>query len=134
MLVICYLGIGSNLGERKKIIKAALGKLSKLKGTKIIKVSRIIETKPVGGPIVQGKFLNACIKIKTSLSPFSLLKNLKNIELELGRKKTLRWGPRSIDLDILLYGNKIIRQKDLKVPHPKILERAFVLKPLLEVL
>lgn len=134
MAVICFLGIGSNLGERERFIKLALERINKLKGTKIIKVSRIIETKPVGGPLTQGKFLNACIKIKTSLSPLTLLKNLQNIELELGRKKTLRWGPRTIDLDILLYGDKIIKEKYLKIPHPKMLERKFVLKPLLEIL
>ncbi|MDD5596151.1 MAG: 2-amino-4-hydroxy-6-hydroxymethyldihydropteridine diphosphokinase [Candidatus Omnitrophica bacterium] len=134
MLVTCFLGVGSNLGNRKRFIKLALEKLSKLKGTKIIKVSRTIETKPVGGPPGQGEFLNACLKIETSLSPSALLKNLKNIELELGRKKTVRWGPRSIDLDILLYGNRIIKRKELKVPHPKMLEREFVLRPLLEIL
>lgn len=97
-------------------------------------MSRIIETAPVGGPARQGKFLNAVLKIKTNLTPLALLKHLKNIEEELGRKKTVRWGPRIIDLDILFYGDKIIDTKALKIPHPRMLERAFVLRPLLELI
>ncbi|MDD2752297.1 MAG: 2-amino-4-hydroxy-6-hydroxymethyldihydropteridine diphosphokinase, partial [Candidatus Omnitrophica bacterium] len=79
-VVTCYLGVGSNLGKKRENIKAALMKLSKLKGTKIIKVSRMITTKPLGGPQNQPDFLNACLKLKTRLSPTLLLKNLKNIE------------------------------------------------------
>jgi 2-amino-4-hydroxy-6-hydroxymethyldihydropteridine diphosphokinase len=97
-------------------------------------VSKIIETKPIGGPKGQGKFLNAALKIKTNTSPLVLLKGLKSIEKELGRVKTVRYGPRVIDLDILFYGNRIINRKDLKVPHPKIFEREFVIKPLLEII
>lgn len=89
---------------------------------------------PLGGPKHQPLFLNACLKIQTRLLPAPLLKSLKNIEKELGRKKTVRWGPRKIDLDILLYGDKIIKSKTLNIPHPRMLERTFVLKPLLEVL
>ena len=133
-MVTCYLGIGSNLGDREKFIKLAIKKINALKGTKIIKVSKIIETKPIGGPKGQGKFLNAALKIKTNTSPLVLLKGLKSIEKELGRVKTVSYGPRVIDLDILFYGNRIINRKDLKVPHPKIFEREFVIKPLLEII
>jgi len=128
------LGIGSNLGDRQKNIKLAIKKINSLKDTKVIKISRIIETKPVGGPRKQGKFLNAALKIKTNLTPSVLLKKLKNIECELGRTKTVRYGPRPIDLDILFYGDKIINTKKLNVPHPKIFEREFVIKPLLEII
>jgi len=133
-MTICYLGIGSNVGNRLKNIILAIKKINTLKGTRIIKVSKIIETRPIGGPQGQGKFLNAALKIKTNRSPLMLLKSLKIIEKELGRKKTVRYGPRVIDLDILFYGNKIINRKELRVPHPKIFEREFVIKPLLEII
>lgn len=133
MTVTCYLGIGSNLGNRRKNIKLALQKLKQLKGVKIIKLSRIIETLAVGGA-PQRKFLNAALKIKTSLPALLLLKKLKIIEKELGRKNTVRYGPRPIDLDILFYGNKVIDKKKLKIPHPKVFEREFVRRPLLEVI
>ena len=132
-MVVCYLGVGSNLGNRRKNIKKALDYLAKTKGIKIEKASRIYETKAVGG-VPQGKFLNAAIKIKTSLTPQLLLETLKKIEKDLGRKNTVRWGPREIDLDILLYGNKVIKIKNLVIPHPRMFEREFVLKPLREII
>ncbi len=132
---ICYLGIGSNLGNRKRNIKLALQKINRIKETRIIKLSKIIETKPVGSHSRQGKFLNACLKIKTNLTPITLLNKLKKIETQLGRPaKHIRYGPRTIDLDILFYGDKIVNRKDLKIPHPRIFERKFVIKPLLEIL
>lgn len=132
-MVICYLGIGSNLGDRRKNIKRAIELLSKTKGVKIHQVSRIYETEPVAGP-PQGKFLNGAIKIKTILSAGGLLKVLKDIEKKLGRVRTIRYGPRTIDLDILLYGTKTINKKNLKIPHPRMFEREFVLKPLREII
>jgi len=132
-MVVCYLGIGSNLGNRRNNIKKALDYLAKTKGIKIEKASRIYETEPVGGP-AQGKFLNAAIKIKTSLAPQLLLKSIKKIEKDLGRRKTVRFGPREIDLDILLYGNKVIKRRNLAIPHPRMFEREFVLKPLREII
>jgi len=133
-MVICYLGIGSNLGDRRKNIKLALRKIKALPETRVIKASKNIETLALGGPTAQGKFLNAAAKIKTAISPLQLLKYLKRIEKELGRVKTVRFGPRPIDLDILFYGDKIIKRKELVVPHPRIFERAFVIKPLLEII
>ncbi len=135
-MVITYLGIGSNLGDRRENIRLALAKINKLKGTKVIKLSRIIEVAAVGGPSGQPKFLNAALKIKTSLTPITLLNGLKKIERELGRdaRGTLRWGPRVIDLDILFYGDKIIKRRGLEIPHPRIFEREFVLRPLSEVI
>ncbi len=132
-MVFCYLGAGSNLGNRRANIKKALDYLRKTKGIKIEKSSRIYETQAQGGP-AQGKFLNAAIKIKTSATPHLLLKTLKRIEKDLGRKKNVRFGPRKIDLDILLYGNKIIKRKGLVIPHPRMFTREFVLRPLREII
>jgi len=130
----CFLGIGSNLGDRRKNIRLALEKISRLKNTKLIRLSKIIETEPLVGPSGQGKFLNAVVKINTNLTSLKLLKQLQKIENELGRRRTVRWGPRTIDLDILLFGDKVIERKDLKIPHPRLMERDFVLKPLLSLL
>ncbi len=132
-MVTCYLGIGSNLGQRRKNIKLAVKKIDGLKGTRVIKISRLIESKPLGGPRGQGKFLNGALKINTSLSPFILLKNLKGIEKDLGRKRAVRYGPRVIDLDILFYGNRLVKSRALEIPHPRLFERHFVLKPLAEI-
>lgn len=128
-----FLGIGSNLGNRRRNIKLAIEKLSRLKNTKVIGVSRITNSKPAGGP-AQPDFLNGAVKIKTRLPAARLLRELKNIEKDLGRRKTVRNGPRPIDLDILLYADKIIERQGLMVPHPKMFEREFVIKPLLEII
>jgi len=134
-MIECYLGVGSNLGDRRKNIKSALQKIEKLKGTKIIKVSKVIQTNPLPSRAPnQGKFLNAALKIKTTLSAKNLLRALQRIEDQLGRTRDIRWGPRTIDLDILFYGDKVINQKDLKIPHPRMFGREFVLKPLREVI
>ena len=130
----CYIGVGANLGNRRKNIKLAIKKITALKKTKVIKVSKLIKSDPVGGPPGQGKYLNGAVKIKTELLPGTLLKELKKIEHELGRVKTVRNGPRVIDLDILLYADKMINTKKLVIPHPRMFFRDFVIKPLLEVL
>lgn len=132
-MVTSFLGIGSNLGNRQKNIKLAIEKIEQLKDTRVVKVSKIIQSKPVGGP-PQRSFLNGAIKIKTRLSPVKLLKALKKIEKELGRKNSTKFSPRTIDLDILLYGNKIINRKNLIIPHPRMFKRKFVIKPLLEII
>ena len=130
----CFLAMGSNLGNRRRYIRLALEKISKLKGSKIIKISKIIETNPCGCHPGQNKFLNAVLKIDTKLPPAILLKELQKIENKLGRKRLVRFGPRTIDLDILFYGNRVICRKNLEIPHPRMFERDFVLKPLAEVL
>lgn len=129
---VCYIGLGSNLGDRKQNIGLAITKINKLQNTKVMKQSSLIETSPVGGP-PQGDFLNAVIEIQTALSPAELLCNLQAIESELGRVRTIKNAPRTIDLDILLFNNQKINQKDLIVPHPHIGKRDFVLKPLEEI-
>lgn len=129
---ICFIGLGSNLGSRRKNITLAIERINQLKGTRVIKISSIIESLPQGGP-PQGKFLNSVIKINTKLSPRSLLNFLQDIESRLGRVRTVKNAPRTIDLDILLYANKKIRQKGLIVPHPRMKKRDFVLMPLREI-
>ena len=131
-MVTAFLAVGSNLGDRKRNIKLAIRKIKRLKNTKILKVSKIILSNPQGGP-AQSNFLNGAISIKTKLSAARLLKGLKRIEKELGRRKTLKNGPRTIDLDILLYGDRIIERNNLKIPHPRMFEREFVIRPLLEI-
>ncbi|MDP2911973.1 MAG: 2-amino-4-hydroxy-6-hydroxymethyldihydropteridine diphosphokinase [Candidatus Omnitrophota bacterium] len=130
--MICYISIGSNLGDRKANIEDAIQKLKKSGGVRVSKVSNIYETEPVGGP-KQGKFLNGAIKIETTLKPEALLKRLLKIEKDLGRKRTVKNGPRTIDLDILLFGDKKIDEPGLKIPHPRMREREFVMKPLKEI-
>ena len=127
-----YLGLGSNLGERKKNIETSLALLMENPSIKIKKVSSLIETEPEGIK-KQPFFLNGVAEIETDLSPSLLLKLLKSIEKALGRKTVRRWGPRIIDLDILLYGDLIIDDDNLKIPHPLLTERNFVLAPLKEI-
>ncbi len=130
--MLCYIGIGSNLGDREKYIENAIEKLKNIEGVEVKRVSNIHETEPVGGPR-QGKYLNAAIEIETGLKPRELLAKLQDIEKQLGRKRTVKNAPRTIDLDILLYGDNKIDEPDLKIPHPGMREREFVMKPLKEI-
>ena len=127
-----YLGLGSNLGDRALNIKNAIDSLNK-QGIAVKKVSTIIETDPVGGPKDRGKFLNAVAKAETNLSPGNLRRTLKTIEQALGRVKTAKNGPRTIDLDILLYDMDVINTSELIIPHPRMLNRDFVMIPLKEI-
>lgn len=133
-MAVCYLGLGANLGDRAKNIRLAFDKIDQLTGTRVTKVSSLIETDPVGGPVPQRRFLNAAARITTSLPPLALLRGLQQIEQELGRVRSARNGPRVIDIDILLYSDRIIRSRELSVPHPRMFERSFVMRPLSEVL
>lgn len=126
-----YIGIGSNLGDRLNNILRAK-ELMQRGGIKIIRESRIYETEPIG-PVNQGKFLNGVIEISTSLTARELLKTLQEIGNKMGRVPSCRWGPRTIDLDILFYGNEIISEDGLQIPHPEIPKRKFVLVPLAEI-
>ena len=128
-----YIGIGANIGNRKKYIADAIGLLKASEDIKIDKTSPIYETDPIGGP-PQDRFLNGVIKIKTRLSPRALLIKLKAIEDSLGRKRTIKNGPRTIDLDILTYGDLKVQEKDLEIPHPRMGERDFVRHPLNDLL
>ena len=129
---VCYIGIGSNLGDRRAYIDKAIEALRSNGYIKVTGISNIYETDPVSD-IPQGKFLNGVVAIETSLAPEKLLKELNKIEEGLGRRRTLRNAPRTIDLDILYYGDEVIKKKDLIIPHPRISEREFVLKGLREL-
>lgn len=128
-----FIGIGSNLGARENNISRALAFLEEHNALKVEKVSSIIETVSQGGP-PQPKYLNAAVKLKTDLPPKDLLNVLQNIETTLGRVRSVKNGPRIIDLDILLYGDKIINIPGLNIPHPRMWERDFVMIPLIEII
>jgi 2-amino-4-hydroxy-6-hydroxymethyldihydropteridine diphosphokinase len=128
---LAYIGIGSNLGDREFNCKQAIG-LLRQKGITVSKESSLYETKP-WGVTDQPLFLNMAIEIETDLKPFELLRTLKDIENEMGREETFLWGPRIIDLDILLYDNYIVNEKGLRIPHPHMQDREFVLRPLCEI-
>ena len=130
-MAIVYLGIGSNMGNRLHNIKEAI-RLLQQNSIKLLKQSTIIETDPVGGP-PQDKYLNGVLKIETTLEASELLKTLKNIESTLGRIKTVKDGPRPIDIDILIYDNLKLSTPELIIPHPEMLKRDFVLIPLKEI-
>ncbi|MDD5128703.1 MAG: 2-amino-4-hydroxy-6-hydroxymethyldihydropteridine diphosphokinase [Candidatus Omnitrophica bacterium] len=133
-MAVCYIGVGTNLGKRKENIRLAINKVNALKNTRVLRKSKAMESLAVGGPAGQGKFLNVALKIDTQLPALILLKRLKEIESQMGRKKTVRFGPRVIDLDILLYADKVISNRKLSIPHPRMFDRDFVTKPLMEIL
>lgn len=126
-----FLSLGSNLGKKKENLKQALLLLQK-SGVLVVKKSSFYETGP-SGVKNQPFFLNICVQAKTDLQPDELLQVCKKIEKRLGRKKRQKWGPREIDIDILFYGRRIITEKDLQIPHPRLPERKFVLVPLVEI-
>lgn len=122
--------MGANLGAARENFERALGSVSEFSA--LLAVSSLYESDPVGLP-GQPKFTNAVAKVRTELSPFALLGRLKAVEREMGRKKTVRWGPRVIDLDIIFYGDLVMESDSLVIPHPRAHERRFVLEPLLEI-
>lgn len=131
-MTIAYLGLGSNLGDKMHYLEEAVESLSKVPEIRQIKKSSFYETKP-WGKIDQDNFINAVCQVETTLSPLKLLKVCQKIEKDLGRERHEHWGSRTIDIDILLYGDTFLKTPLLTVPHPYMLERAFVLIPLLEI-
>lgn len=127
-----YLSLGSNLGDRLHYMRKAVELIDHHLKMFVIKQSSFYETVPVGYE-KQDKFINMCLEIQTSLSPIQLLKELQKIEFELKRKRLVRWGPRTIDIDILLYEDVSIEQVILTIPHPRMTQRQFVLIPLREL-
>ncbi len=125
-----HLGLGSNVGDRLAALRAALARLSELGPVEA--VSSVYETAPVG-VLDQPPFLNACATIATELSPREVLSRARDAERALGRAERRRWGPREIDVDVLLFGDLRVAEADLVVPHPRMTERAFVLVPLAEI-
>ncbi|MCC5425056.1 2-amino-4-hydroxy-6-hydroxymethyldihydropteridine diphosphokinase [Clostridium botulinum] len=126
-----YVAFGSNMGEKESYIKRALEKIEE-RGIEIIKVSSIYETEPYG-VLDQDSFLNGVVKIETNLTPEDLIGELLNIEKQLDRVRERRWGPRTIDLDIIFYDDLIINEKNLVIPHKDMENREFVLKPLCDI-
>jgi 2-amino-4-hydroxy-6-hydroxymethyldihydropteridine diphosphokinase len=127
-----FVGIGSNLGDREGYLRRAIDLLSAEDGIEVVAVSTLRETEPVG-PVPQGPFLNGAVRIATTLSPRDLLGRLLAVEQGLGRVRLERFGPRTIDLDLLLYGDETVDEPGLTVPHPRLHERRFALEPLAEL-
>ncbi|MGH2721623.1 MAG: 2-amino-4-hydroxy-6-hydroxymethyldihydropteridine diphosphokinase [Actinomycetota bacterium] len=129
-MTTAYIGLGSNVGDRVAHLRAALEALA-ARGVTVTKVSSLYETDPVGPP--QPDFLNAAAEVSTDLPPADLVRALKAAEADAGREQRERWGPREVDLDLLLYGDEMIDEEGLTVPHPELTHRAFVLVPLIEI-
>ena len=127
------IALGSNLGDRHLMIQTALDRLNATDGIRVTKISSPLENPAIGGPADSPAFLNSAAELKTSLPAAELLTELLKVELGLGRHRTQKWGPRSIDLDLLLYADQIINAQSLIVPHPLMHERLFVLQPLAEI-
>ena len=130
-MTTAYLGLGSNLGRRSRNLSAARRRLRQ-KGARILRQSRVTETEP-WGVAEQPRFLNQVIEVEWQATPRQLLKATKEVEREGGRKPAKRWGPRVIDVDILLFGDEKVAQRDLVIPHPRIGEREFVRQSLTEL-
>ena len=130
-MTIAHIGIGSNFGNRQENCEKAVNLLSR-KGIKVLKCSSFYETEPWGVK-EQPKFINTAVETETDLKPEELLKTIKGIESDLGRGSGIRWGPRLIDLDILLYNDLVVKTNNLEIPHPGVKNREFVLKPLSEI-
>jgi dihydroneopterin aldolase/2-amino-4-hydroxy-6-hydroxymethyldihydropteridine diphosphokinase len=130
--MISYLGLGSNIGNKSQNLETAIKHINLLENTKIIETAKFITTKPYGYEN-QDYFVNSVIKIETQFSPQTLLSKILEIELKMGRVRKIHWGPRIIDIDILYYEDLIIDDENLKIPHPEIPKREFILKSLLEI-
>ena len=126
--VRAFLALGSNLGDRRAHLSQALGRLPD-----VVAVSRLYETDPVGGPPGQGAYLNCVVELRTTRSPRELLAAAQAAEAAAARVRTERWGPRTLDVDVLLVGDEVVDEPDLAVPHPRMWERGFVLVPLADL-
>ena len=129
----CLVALGSNLGDRAEHLRNAIDALARLPGTHLTARSSWHETQPEGGPPGQGPFLNGAVLLSTRLSPEAMLTELERIETALGRVRAQRWGPRTIDLDLVLYDQEVRQTDELTLPHPRMASRRFVLAPAAEV-
>ncbi|HHX87065.1 MAG TPA: 2-amino-4-hydroxy-6-hydroxymethyldihydropteridine diphosphokinase, partial [Firmicutes bacterium] len=127
-----YVSLGSNIGNRLFFLRQSLKLLARDPAISLLAFSRVYETRPVGGPI-QGLFLNAACSLKSSLPPVLLLRRLLAVEEKLGRERRQRWGPRTLDLDLLIYDKVVMCTPSLVLPHPRMVTRSFVLIPLLDI-
>jgi 2-amino-4-hydroxy-6-hydroxymethyldihydropteridine diphosphokinase len=128
------IGLGANVGDPLAAIRSAVDAIDALPTTRVLVASDLYLTAPVGGPAGQPDFANGVVLVETSLAPRALLRELQRIELEAGRVRTVRDGPRTLDLDILWWQGRVIHEPDLQVPHPRLMERRFALEPLFDVL
>jgi 2-amino-4-hydroxy-6-hydroxymethyldihydropteridine diphosphokinase len=131
--VVAYVALGANLGDRAGNIRAALDLLGRTPGVEVTRISSLIENPAVGMGSDAPPFLNGAAELRTTLGSHALLHRLLEIEKELGRSRRQRWEPRPIDLDLLLYGDRVISSDELVIPHPLLHERRFVLEPLAEI-
>jgi 2-amino-4-hydroxy-6-hydroxymethyldihydropteridine diphosphokinase len=131
-MTLCYLALGSNLGTPARQLRCAIQKIRKLPGTHLLKIASFY-TSTAWGKKIQPTFCNTVVAIQTNLPPKALLAHCLRIEKSQGRKRSVKWGARTLDIDILLYGQKEIHYPNLSIPHPRLLERDFVLIPLLEI-
>ena len=131
-MTIAYVGLGANLGAREETLRRAAELLGEADGVDVLAVSQLRETEPVG-VVDQPPFLNGAVAIETARAPRDLLELLLEIERTLGRVREERWGPRTIDLDLLVYGDEVVEEPGLRVPHPHLHERRFALEPLVEL-
>lgn len=126
-----FLSLGSNVGDRRGYLEEALARLE-AEAIHVVRTSSVYETAP-WGPVPQGPFLNLVAEVRTTLEPRALLACAQRVEAALGRARQVRWGPRTVDVDVLLYGDRVVCEPDLEIPHPRLRQRAFVLVPLFEV-
>jgi 2-amino-4-hydroxy-6-hydroxymethyldihydropteridine diphosphokinase len=126
-----FIGLGSNLGDRRAFLVAAVDGLRA--GGDVVAVSPLYETEPVGGPVGQGAYLNVVVQLSTEDSPRQLLERCRALEAAAGRERTQRWGPRTLDADVLLVEGSEVDEPDLTVPHPRLWERRFVVQPLADL-
>ncbi|HEU5489447.1 MAG TPA: 2-amino-4-hydroxy-6-hydroxymethyldihydropteridine diphosphokinase [Gaiellaceae bacterium] len=131
-MTVAYVGLGANIGPREVTLLRAVDLLAEANEVEVLAVSQLRETDPLG-MVDQPRFLNGAARIDTSLSPRALLELLLRIEQSLGRVRAERWGPRTVDLDLLVYGDLIVDEPGLRVPHPRLHERRFALEPLAEL-
>lgn len=127
-----YVALGSNLGDRAAHLAYARARLAALPRTRVLRASRVEETAPLG-PVPQGPYLNQMVLLDTELEPAELLDRLRGIEAERGRVRTARWGPRTLDLDIVRYGERAMRARELTIPHPELPHRDFWLREIAEL-
>lgn len=128
-----HVALGSNLGDREATLRSAVADLRAVDGVTVTAVSALYETAPIGGPDKQGPYLNAAASVETALEPLALLDLLQAIEAAHHRERVVLWGPRTLDLDLLLYGDVVMRSDRLTLPHPRLAERRFVLAPLADI-
>jgi 2-amino-4-hydroxy-6-hydroxymethyldihydropteridine diphosphokinase len=132
MMVKAFLSLGSNMGDKREYLIKAINLIEQHREITLVKAASFYETKPVGY-LEQDLFLNTVIEVDTGLNPRDLLKAINEIEQQLGRERNTRWGPRTVDIDILTYGQEMIDEEDLTIPHREMKNRGFVLIPLLEI-